>query len=591
MPSNTADIDFLEDLANRIREPNQKLLDEFTQVQKKRVLSNKLAIKADKLIIADSKRNRKAAMRKPGGFTGRVARRAGGAVMGGIGGAIGGIPIVGAIFRAIGQEASNTLRDKKNYQKELARQRNIELKLMADYEAARKKKEQAELDAANPKPGRRSSGGGGGGSGITSATVIKLSNAAQSLEAAAISLAPAVKTFDEIAERIGDAVETLSHQTANKVTDPQTLEYLHAIEYFSQSTAASVEKIEANMGEMSGGRNAVVSRKVMEHLFALEYLTQESAANLEKLAADHPAVVSDIDIIRTIQTKTHLSTIRIEKLLRKAAQDRLMQIDLQEDQLKYQKKQFESQEETKFIGLLNLLANVMGGLGSTIGKVLGGLGLGGGKGMAKGMAKAGIWGAIGFGVYELSDAIAESLSKWLMGQSGFGQTMDKLTMMVTRVLAFLGDDGAKAMIEQYDAAQNVVHAQDLYDKAGLQMTPEIQDYVWKNGTLPQMTKDQFQNKGYAGGMLGGLGQRTDDEQAELVRNAWMDNARPMQPGEDLIPNSQALEEAKAKAALQQAQSSVVNAPSTTNNNSQTVLPPPLSADPAGAVSKSRNLGD
>lgn len=589
MPSNTVDIDFLEELANRIREPNQKLLDEFTQAEKKRTLSNKLATKADKLIIADSKRNRKAAMKKPGGFTGRVARRAGGAVMGGIGGAIGGIPIVGAIFRAIGQEASNTLKDKKNYQRELARQRKIELKLMADYEAARKKKEQAELDAANPKPGRTRGTGGGGGAGITSATVLKLSNAAQSLEAAAISLAPAVKTFDEIAERIGDAVETLSYQTARKVTDPQTLEYLHAIEYFSQSTAASVEKIEANMGEMSGGRTAAVNRKVMEHLFALEYLTQESAASLEKLAADNPAIVSDIDIIRAVQSKTHLSTIRIEKLLRKAAQDRLMQIDLQEDQLKYQKKQFESQEETKFLGLLNLLANVMGGLGSTIGKVLGGLG-GGGKGLAKGAAKATFWGAIGFGVYELSDAIAESLSKWLMGQSGFGKTMDRLSMMVTRVLAFLGDDQAKALVDQYDAAQKVVYAQELYNKAGLQMTPEIQDYVWQNGTLPQMTKEQFENKGYAGGMLGGLGQRTDEEQAELVRNAWMDNARPMQPGEDLIPKSQALEEAKAKAALQSAQNNTVNAP-TTNNNSQTVLPPPLSADPAGAVSKSRNLGD
>lgn len=587
MPSNTADIDFLEELANRIREPNQKLLDEFTQAEKKRTLSNKLATKADKLIIADSKRNRKAAMKKPGGFTGRVARRAGGAVMGGIGGAIGGIPIVGAIFRAIGQEASNTLKDKKNYQKELARQRKIELKLMADYEAARKKKEQADLDAANPKPGRTR--GTGGGAGITSATVLKLSNAAQSLEAAAISLAPAVKTFDEIAERIGDAVDTLANENARKVTDPQTLEYLHAIEYFSQSTAASVEKIEANMGEVSGGRSSVVSRKVMEHLYAIEYLTQESAVNLEKLAADHPAVVKDIDIIRTVQNKTHLSTLRIEKMLRKAAQDRLIQIDLQEDQLKYQKKQFESQEETKFIGLLNLLTSVMGGIGSTLGKVLGGLA--GGKGVAKGVAKAGIWGAIGFGVYELSDAIAESLSKWLMGQSGFGKTMDNLSMMITRVLAFLGDDNAKAVVEQYDAAQKVAYAQDLYNKAGLQMTPEIQDYVWQNGTLPQMTKEQFENKGYAGGMLGGVGKRTDEEQAELVRNAWMDNARPMQPGEDLIPNSVALEEAKAKAALQQAQSNVVNAPSTTNNNSQTVLPPPLSADPAGAVSKSRNLGD
>lgn len=592
MASNTMDFDSLQELANFIREPNQRLLEEFKHGEKKRLLNQKLAQKADKAIIADSKRNRKAAMKRPGGFTGRVARRAGGAVMGGIGGAIGGIPIVGAIFRAIGQEAANTLRDKKNYTKELARQRKTELKLIEQYEAARKKKEQDELDAANPKPGRRSGTGGSGSGGLTSATVVKLTNAAQALESAAISITPAVRTFEEVADRFSDAVEGLNHRSANKVTDPQALEYLHAIEYFTQETAASVEKIVASIDGMAVGRSAMANKKVLEHLNALEFLTQESAARLENIDTDRPKIVADIEATRNGVWKLNASSNRIEKLLRAAAADRINQMDMQQEQLKYEKKSYETQEDTKFIGILNLLSNLLGGLGGMLkGAAIGLGGMMAGK-LGKGLMKGGVWGAAAMGAWEIGTAIGDSLYEYLSKNKGFMDFSERLFTMIDRVLAFFGDEDAKARIAAIDGLKYLQLAQENLDKAGLQMTPEIQDYVLKNNTLPGMTQAELENQGYVGGAMGiTVGKRTDEEQAQLVRNAWMDTARPMQPGEDLIPNSVALEEAKAKAALQQSQQGIVNAPSTTNNNSNTVLPPPLSADPAGAVSKSRNLGD
>lgn len=588
MASNTMGFDDLESLANLIREPNQKLLEEFKNSEKKRLLTDKLALKADKAIIADSRRNRKAAMKKPGGFTGRVARRAGGAVMGGIGGAIGGIPIVGAIFRAIGQEAASTLRDKKNYTKELARQRKVELKLMEQYETAKKRKEQAELEAANPKPGSRSSGTGGS-SGITASTVLKLSNAAHALEAAAISITPAIRTFEEVADRFSDAVEGMNSRSANKVTDPQALEYLHAIEYFSQETAASVEKIVSNLDGVAVGRNTMANRKVLEYLHGIEFFAQETAARVENIDTDRPKVVDDIEATRNGVWKLNATSNRIEKLLRAAAADRVVQMDTQKEQLKYEKKQYETQEDTKFIGLLNLLSNMVGGLGGMLKAAAMGMGI---AAMGKKLLKGGAIGAAVAGAWEIGSAIGEALYDFLSKKHGFIDFSEKLFTMMDRVMAHFGDEAAKQRVATIDNLAYLTYAQDLYKEAGLQITPEIEDYVLQNKTLPGMSQAEFLNQGPAQGMFGvTAGQRTKEEQAQLVRNAWMNTAKPMEPGQNLIPQSVALEEAKQRAAAQQAAAQQTNVNAPTTNNSSTVIPPPLSADPAGAVSRSRNLGN
>ena len=580
MPNN--DFDFLEELANRVREPNLKLLEEFKKTEKQRTLSNKLATKADKLIIRDSKNNRKAATKKPGGFTGRVAKRAGGAVMGGIGGAIGGIPIVGAIFRAIGQEAAQTLKDKKNYQKELTKQRKIELRLMDQYEDARKKKEQEEIEAANPKPSRsRGTGGTGGG---TSASVVKLTNAAAKLEAAAISLTPAIQTFDEIVVRIGEAVDQLMSTNPRKVTDPQTLEYLHAIEFFTQETAASVEKIGANIGSRNvfGKANNIIGPKAMEYLHGIEFFSQEIAAKIETMETQLEPMSKDIDLLRTYSYKTNMTSSRIEALLRKAASDRLKELDIESQQLKYQKKQFDSQEETKLIGILGLMANLIGGAGGMMGGF-------GGKLMKAGAVGLGVAGA-----FEIGSAIGTELAKYLDGNQIFEGFMNRAFDIFDNILAKMGDKDAQARVKVRDDMAFVQYAQDLAKQSGLpQLDPKTEDYVRQNHTLPGMDADVFANRGVADGLFGNtIGQKSPEEMAKLMQNWQLDQAQPALPGQDLIPASAGLEDAKAEAEAKRAlRQQSINQNNQTTNNSQTVIPQPLSADPASGVQKSRNLGD
>lgn len=583
MPSN--DLDFLQDLADQIRQPNQKLLEEFQKNEKQRTLSNKLATKADKLIIRDSRLNRKAMMKKPGGFTGRVAKRAGGAVMGGIGGAIGGIPIVGAIFRAIGQEAASTLRDKKNYQKELVRQRKVEHKLMEKYEEARQKKEQAEIDAANPKPKTKTTGAGGSG-GATNAAVVKLSNAAAQLEAAAISLTPAIQTFDEIVVKINDVVDRLVDHGPSKITDPQVLEYLHAIEYYSQETAAQVEKLGArSSGGFSRGASNMLGPKALEYLHAIEFYSQESAAQVERMQSDFAPLTKDIDLIRNYVYKTNMTSSRIEMLLKKAAVDRLHELSIEKEQLKLQKKQYDSQEETKLVGILSLFANMMGSMGG----LLGGLG-----GIGGGIAKAGAIGLAGYGAWEVGKAIGEELNKYLQGNQVFEGFMTRLFDIFDNVLAKMGDPDAQARVKTRDDQAYVDYAQQLAQQSGLpQLDPKTEQYVRENHTLPGMDADTFANRGITGGLFGtSVGAKSKEEMAKLMQNWQMDQAQPALPGQDLIPASAGLEEAKAEAQAKRAlRQQAIQQNSQVNNNSQTVVPQTLSADPAGGVTKSRNLGD
>lgn len=580
MASNTSEFD-LQDLAERIRQPNEKMLQEFMKAEKQRTLSNKLAMKADKLIIRDSRANRRAATKKPGGFTGRVAKRAGGAVMGGLGGAIGGIPIVGAIFRAIGQEAANTLKDKKNFQKELARQRKVELKLMDKIEEARKKKEQSEIDAANPRP--KPSRGTGGTGGASSASVLKLSNAAASLEAAAISLAPAIQTFDEIAVKISDVVERIADHNPSKVTDPQTLEYLHAIEFFTQETAATVEKIGANMGRGGFGKASnIVGPKALEYLHGIEFYAQESAAKVENMESKFGDLTKDLDLIRTYSYKTNMTSNRIEMLLKKAAQDRLLEIQLEKDQFKLQKKQYESQEETKLVGILSLLTNFMGnGLKGLMG-LIGGAGAAVGPALAVGAAAL------------IGKAIGDELNKYLQGNEVFEGFMNRVFDIFDNVLAKFGDKDAQARVKARDDMAFVQYGQELAKQSGIpQLDPATEKYLMENHTLPGIDKDTFANRGVLDGAFGNtVGVKSKEEMAKLMQNWQMDQAKPMLPGEDLIPASAGLEEAKAEAQAKRAlRQQAIQQNSQTNNNNQTVIPQPLSADPASGVQKSRNLGD
>jgi len=66
----------------------------------------------------------------------------------------------------------------------------------------------------------------------------------------------------------------------------------------------------------------------------------------------------------------------------------------------------------------------------------------------------------------------------------------------------------------------------------------------------------------------------------------------MEPGSDLLPKSAELEQARAELEAKRAlRQQAIQQNSQVNNNNQTVIPAPLSADPGAGVQKSRNLGD
>lgn len=571
------DTQFLDELVDAIREPNQRLLDETIKSNKQRVLSDRLSAKADRLLIRETIASRKN-NKKPGGVTGRLAKRAGGAALGGIGSAIGGIPIVGAIFRAIGQEAAATIKDKKNFNKELVKQRKAEHKLLEQAQADKEKQAQAELDAANPTGRRRSNSSTGVGGN-------KLSVAAEKLEAAAISLQPSIQTFEEVVVKLDAVADKMSAggTQATKITDQQVIEYLHAIEFFSQETAANIEKLGVNASKFGGtGGRINVGPKALEYLHAIEFMSQETAAKVETISANMDPMSKDIESIRLTSYRTNMSSIRIERLLLTAAKDRLNALELQQEQLKVQKKQFESQEDTKLIGILGLISNFMGSGLKALGGLLSGAGAIAGPVLAVGAAAA------------IGIAIGDELNKYLQGNQVFENFMTRVFDVFDNILAKFGDKDAQNRVKARDDMAYVQYARELAKQAGQpELDAKTEDYVMKNHTLPGMDPKVFENRGYVGGAFGiDAGRKSPAEMNKIMANWRLDQATPMEPGADLLPKSAELEQARseleAKRALRQ---QAISQNSQVNNNNQTVIPAPLSADPGAGVQKSRNLGD
>ncbi|UOL48746.1 hypothetical protein [Pseudomonas phage Astolliot] len=572
------DTQFLDEVVQAIKGPSERLLDETIKSNKQRVLSDRLSAKADRLLIRETIASRKN-NKKPGGVTGRLAKRAGGAALGGIGSAIGGIPIVGAIFRAIGQEAAATLKDKKNFNKELVKQRKAEHKLLEQAQAEKEKQAQAELDAANPTGKRRSNGSTGAGGN-------KLSVAAEKLEAAAISLQPSIQTFEEVVVKLDAVADKMSAggTQASRITDPQVIEYLHAIEFYSQETAANIEKLGVNASKFGGvgGGRINVGPKALEYLHAIEFMSQETAAKVETISANMDPMTKDIEAIRLSSYRTNMSSIRIERLLLTAAKDRLNELETQQEQLKVQKKQFESQEDTKLIGILGLISNFMGSGLKALGGLLSGAGALAGPVLAVGAAAA------------IGVAIGDELNKYLQGNQVFENFMTRVFDVFDNILAKFGDKDAQGRVKARDDMAYVQYARDLAKQAGQpELDAKTEDYVMKNHTLPGMDPKVFENRGYVGGAFGiDAGRKSPEEMNKIMANWRMDQATPMEPGADLLPKSAELEQARseleAKRALRQ---QAISQNSQVNNNNQTVIPAPLSADPGSGVQKSRNLGD
>jgi hypothetical protein len=523
-----------DELAKKIREPNEKLLAEWQKEEKKRQLSNRLAAKADKLLIKDSIRERKEAgkLKRPGGFTGRVAKRTAGAGLSFVGDLIGGIPVAGAIFKALKEEASATLDARREYKEELKAKRQEEIDLLD--ELAERRKQKIKQEAADREAEEAAA------RAAMEPANEEMTEAAEKVSAAAVDLAPVVESFGQIMERFiekmpaGPSGGTVAEGTVevDKIRDPKVLEYLHGIEWYAQEGVAQAERFYGPLLD-------TVERRA-----------------------------KDIGNIKWHVARANGSIGRMEQMM-KMNQTHDMEVkEILQDTHDLTKKALEVQEDTRFAQILSVLTNLISGGGLL--KALGGAAAGLGKAAVAGVAIVGAW--------EVGQAIGEALSKWLETTSWFQPAMEKLFQAMDAVLAFFGNDESKRRLNVQQQQDDVAHGNELMQKAlGRQMTPQEEDYVRKNGTLEGLTKEQFNNDSIIP-----FSNIDEKDQLEMVRSGVFDKAtHKMTPDEF----SQYSKEIRDKAAAAQQANVNQNNVSTTNNNSQTVVPQVLSADPSKEIKR------
>lgn len=523
-----------DDFAKKIREPNEKLLAEWQKEEKKRQLSNRLAAKADKLLIKDSIRERKEAgkLKRPGGFTGRVAKRTAGAGLSFVGDLIGGIPVAGAIFKALKEEASATLDARREYKEELKAKRQEEIDLLD--ELAEKRKQKIKQEAADREAEEAAA------RAAMEPANEEMTEAAEKVSAAAVDLAPVVESFGQIMERFiekmptGGASASVAEGTVevDKIRDPKILEYLHGIEWYAQEGVAQAERFYGPLLD----------------------------------AVERPA--KDIGTIKWHVSRANGSIGRIEQMM-KFNQTHDMEVkEILQDTHDLTKKALDVQEDTRFAQILSVLTNLISGGGLL--KALGGAAAGLGKAAVAGVAIVGAW--------EVGQAIGEALSEWLQTTSWFQPAMEKLFQAMDAVLAFFGNEDSKRRLDVQQQQDDVAHGNELMQKAlGRNLTAQEEDYVRKNGTLEGLTREQFTNDSIIP-----FKNIDEKDQLEMVRSGVFDKAtHKMTPDEF----SQYSKEIRDKAAAAQQANVNQNNVSTTNNNSQTVVPSVLSADPSKEIKR------
>lgn len=516
-----------DELAKKIREPNEKLLAEWQKEEKKRQLSNRLAAKADKLLIKDSIRERRESgkLKRPGGFTGRVAKRTAGAGLNFVGDLIGGIPVAGAIFKALKEEASATLDARREYKEELKAKRQEEIDLLD--ELAEKRKEKIKKEAAEREAEEAAA------RAAMEPANEEMAEAAEKVSAAAIDLTPVVENFGQIMERFiekmpqggsGGGVEGIVE--VDKIRDPRVLEYLHGIEWYTQEGVAQAERFYGPV---------------------LDAIERQS---------------KDIGNIKWHMARANGSVGRIEQMMKANQLHDLQVKEVLEDTHDLTKKSLDVQEDTRFAQILSVLTNMISGGGLL--KALGGAAGMLGKGAVAGVAIVGAW--------EVGQAIGEALSEWLQTTSWFQPAMEKLFQAMDAVLAFFGNEESKRRLDVQQQQDDVGHANELMQKAlGRDLTVQEEDYVRKNGTLEGLTKEQFNNDSMIP-----FKNIDEKDQLEMVRSGVFDKATHQMTPEEFTQYSNEIKNKAAAAAEAKVNQNNV---STTNNNSQTVIPSPLSADP------------
>ena len=556
--------DDTNDLIKQMTDALERLDMDINEARKERHLSGKKAQKVDKYILDDIKRKRK----EPAGLTKRLGKRALGGVTGAAGRAVGSIPVIGTILRVLGQEIGNGMAAKKQYKKTLIMRRKLELKEQARLERARvklheklqraqdkKDAEQGEDPSGEPKQKR--------GGGMNAAVAERLLNAADQLSGAVISMGPAIQTFHEAAERMEEVVERMAEHDPSRVRDEKALEYLYAIDFFTQESAASAERIFASIqtqGKDVGTIKWHVARangSIGRMEKVLNRIADEKSGGEITMDED---VKKDIGTIKWHVARANGSVGRIEKQLIQAAQDRLKMLDTEKEQLKVEKKQLDIQEDSKFIGILNLLTSFIGGSG--LGSLLK-------DGLVITLA--------GGAALAIGKAVGDAIRDWIPDNEfteGMGQ---QFGLAVDHMLAFFGDKDAKARLGQNNVTMANNTEDVLGDQRGVDRNDPNQIAYAKEHGMYAMKDRYFQNdeskSWYDPDRYLSAPMYPWENQQYRIERGWD------QPTAGTQLNQQSAAVDTAKNAPAPSGGNTVQTNQNVTNNSTTVTPSPLSTDP------------
>jgi hypothetical protein len=410
-------------------------------------LKGKKLDKARRLIEKqDAKKNRSKLMKITSAIMGAGVK--------GAGGVLGGVPVAGAMVRAMGR-AKDRRSAANNRLINDAKQQEI---FQAEVDEAKLRVQAAEKKQTEVSPTQ------------------KLADAASKLEAAVHSMGPFFDSFETVSDKLYDAGDKmLEAAKAQRVYGSMDESLMALQDIGDESTtilAQTAEKI-TGIGKDIGNIKWHMAR------------ANGSAGRIEKIlkdgskqeAKDDTKLLKDIGNIKWHTARANGTVGRIEKMMiaDRALQDQ--QINILEEESKTQKKQLKIQEETKTIGMFSMIFNLLGGLGN-MAKLLGGLG----------RAGAVVLGATA--AWEIGQAIGTKLYEWLSQYKLFNELGMEFGRAVDHILSWFGDEGAKDRLKMWEQDDNQkLIEQENAARANLGVGPmskEEEDYTMRNGEIPNM---------------------------------------------------------------------------------------------------------
>lgn len=497
-------------------------------------LKDKKLDKARRLLEKQEARQNRSKLRK---MTGAVM----GAGAKGIGSVLGGVPIAGAMVRAMGRA-----KDRKNASNtrliNAAKQQEI---FEAEVEEAKLRVKAAEKKQTEVSPQQ------------------KLAEAASKLESAVHSMGPFFDTFDDVSEKFHDATIKFHEAVMTQRVHGSSEEHLVALQDIGDETATILAQTAEKITTIAKDIGNIKWHMARANGSAgrIEKILKDSEKDDRK---DDTKLLKDIGNIKWHTARANGTLGRIEKIM---IADRTLQGEqaaiLEEDQ-KLQKKQLKIQEETKTIGIFNMLANLVGGMGS-IGKVLGALG-------RAGTVVLGVTAA-----WEIGQAIGTKLYEWLSQFPLFNELGTEFGRAIDHILSMFGDQDAKDRLKTWEDSDNrelIEYENKARANLGAgPLTPEEEDYVMRHGEVPSPMPSMHMIK---------TGDGFLDKKVILANDLEADRQQlEYDKAMQLNKMSADVEDGKS-GATQQGSANVVTS-STVNNSSTSVHATPLTTDSSRAT--------